>query len=98
MNLPDTAIGLVLHRMVGDRLISCEPVYFVNGRAAVDTVLRRAAISGRVEIGGAIQDHFADVLIDHSGSWDETVSLDANSYRALKNRWMRCKVAKDTPS
>ena len=53
--------------------------------------LRRAAISGRVETGGTIEDHFADVL-DTNGSMVETVALDRRSYSALKNRWMRCKV------
>lgn len=87
------AIGLQLHRIDGkDNLITCEEVYFADGAAAVDTVLRRAAISGRVEIDGKIENHFADILIDRDGSWDQTVSLDAKSYGALKNKWMRCKV------
>lgn len=87
------AIGLQLHRIdAKDNLITCEEVYFADGAAAVDTVLRRAAISGRVEVDGKIENHFADILIDRDGSWDQTVSLDAKSYGALKNKWMRCKV------
>lgn len=89
--LPADAVGLRLARHSGDRLILCEEVRFVRGRAAVDTVLRRAAISGRVEIGGEIADHFADVM-DGNGDIVETVALDARSYKALKTRWMRCKV------
>lgn len=94
--LPPDATGLRLYRYVGERLIRCEAVRFPGGLAAVDTVLRRAAISGHVEIGGDIKDHFADVL-DETASIIETVALDARSYRALKNHWMRCKVERDPP-
>lgn len=90
--LPNNATGLRLARITPqDELILCEPVQFTAGLPSVDTVLRRAAISGRVEIDGDIGDHFADVL-DRDGDIIETVALDAASYRALKNRWMRCKV------
>jgi len=90
--LPPDATGLRLARLTGkDDLILCEAIRFPGGRAAVDTVLRRAAISGRVEIGGDIRDHFADIL-DETGSIIETVALDRRSYSALKNRWMRCRV------
>jgi len=93
-SLPEDAVGLNLYRVnrQGD-LIGCEAVLFERGWPAVDTVLRRAAISGRVEIGGAIEDHFADVL-DANASILETVALDARSYRALKTRWMPCKVSR----
>lgn len=91
-DLPDEAVGLRLHKINRrDELIACEAVRFPRGRPAVDTVLRRAAISGRVEIGGEIEDHFADVL-DDDGSIVETVALDARSYRALKTKWMRCNL------
>lgn len=94
--LPAEAIGLRLYRIAkGNRLIGCERVVFTDGRRAVDTTLRRAAISGRVEIGGKVEDHFADILIDENGTWVETVALDARSYRALKTRWMRCKTEPD---
>ena len=66
---------------------------FVKGEGAVDMVLRRAAISGRVEIGGAIADHFVD-LVDTDGDMIESVALDRHSYKALKTRWMRCRVDK----
>lgn len=63
-------------------------------RAGVDTVLRRAAISGRVTLNdGNIDRHFADVL-DKDGDIVATVSLDKNSYRALKNQWMRCRIVR----
>lgn len=90
--LTHAAIGLKLYRFQGERLIACEDVIFTEGYNAVNTTLRRAAISGRVEVEGEIKNHFADVLIDANGSWDQTIALDAGSYRALKNRWMRCKV------
>ncbi len=90
--LPEEAVGLQLHRIdAKDRVHACEAIRFVRGRSGVDTVLRRAAISGRVDIGGDIEDHFADVL-DGDGSIIETVALDRASYRALKTRWMRCKL------
>lgn len=92
IELPATGVGLRLARIDRkERLILCEAVRFVDGRSAVDTVLRRAQISGRVDVGGKISNHFADVL-DDAGDIVETVALDAKSYRALKNRWMRCKV------
>lgn len=88
--LPENAAGLKLHRIgANERLMACEAVLFPGGRAAVDTVLRRAAVSGRVEIGGDIKRHFADVL-DSSGSMIETIALDAESYRMLKTKWMPC--------
>jgi hypothetical protein len=89
------AKGLRLYRIAGDDLIACELVMFQNGRAAVDTVLRRAAISGRVEIEGEIKDHYADVYT-REDCWEQTVALDARSYAALKNRWMRCRL--DNPT
>jgi len=94
-NLPKDAVGLQLHRFRGEELIACEPVCFVKGYQAVHTTLRRAQISGRVEIGGDIENHFADVL-NANGDLIETVALDSGSYGILKNRWMKCKVQKDT--
>ncbi len=90
--LPQDAIGLKLHRMIGERLVACETVIFKDGRRAVDTTLRRAAISGRVEVEGKLEDHWADVIVDESGTWTASVALDAKSYRSLKTHWMRCKT------
>ena len=92
-DLPASSVGLRLARITSkEELILCEPIRFTAGHAAVETTLRRAAISGRVEVGGKIANHFADVL-DGDGDMVETVALDRRSYNALKNRWMRCKVA-----
>lgn len=90
--LPADAIGLKLYRHGKHDLIACESVIFRAGRDGVDTTLRRAALAGRVEIGGKIENHFADILVDEAGTWTETVALDAASYRSLKNHWMRCKL------
>lgn len=90
LGVPDEAMGLRLYKYVKDELIGCELVMFEK-RGAVDTALRRAQISGRVEVGGEIKDHFADIYIDE-GTWTHSVALDAKSYRALKNHWMRCKI------
>lgn len=66
--IPAEAVGLKLYRInARDELIACESVRFAEGRAAIITTLNRARISGRVEIGGKIENHFADVLdADHS--------------------------------
>lgn len=90
--LPADAAGLRLARIKGDDLRLCEIVMFARGRAGVDTVLRRAAISGRVEVDPPddLPDWFADIM-DAEGSMVGNVALDANSFRALKNHWMRCR-------
>lgn len=91
-NLSLEAVGLRLARINSqERLILCEAIRFNDGYAAIDTILRRATISGRVEIGGKIENHFVDVL-NNNGDIIETVALDRRSYASLKNRWMRCKV------
>lgn len=92
LDLPDTATGVRLARIDrAERLILCEAVLFPGGRPAVQTVFNRASISGRVELEGKVNNHFADVL-DAEGDMVATVALDAKSYAALKNKWMRCKV------
>lgn len=91
-DLPLETVGLCLYRIDrNERLWACEAMRFANGRAGVDTVLRRAQLSGRVEIGGEVVNHFADVLDDECTIL-ATVALDAKSYGALKNKWMRCKL------
>lgn len=94
LQIPTTAKGLKLFRILKNgTLVGCEAVQFDGGHLAIDTTLRRAAISGRVEVGGELHNHFADIL-DSSGDMIENVALDAGSYKALKNHWMRCKVEK----
>lgn len=89
--IPATAVALKLHRLQGEVLLACEAVEFNDGASAIITILNRAVISGRVEVGGKIQSHFADVL-DKAGDILETVALDADSYRVLKSKWMRCRL------
>ena len=91
--VPENAIGLRLCKVVGETLIMCEPVIFNNGQPAVDTVLRRASISGQVGPIGETGDFWADFLIDDIGTWEETVALDRDAWNSLKNHWMRCKIA-----
>ena len=93
-NIPHDAHGLRLCKMRGDRLILCEPVIFCRGRPAVDTVLRRAAISGKVGPIGETGDFWAD-FINLDGDWEETIALDRDAWNGLKNRWMRCRVEPD---
>lgn len=91
--LPQEAAGLRLAKIFpGDDLRLCEPVSFAGGYSAVATVLNRASISGRVEVDpdGPLPDHFADVL-DGAGDLIGCVALDAASFKALKDHWMRCK-------
>lgn len=89
--VPETARSVTLFRATKDDLIACEMVTFARGADGIDTVLRRAAISGLVEVGGKLGDYFAD-LLDENESMVESVALDANSYRILKTRWMRTRV------
>ena len=86
-----TAVDIQLHRIKGEELLACEAVVFDGGGAAVDTALRRAAISGHVEVEGELQNHFAD-LHDRDGNIVCSVSLDRNSYHALKYQGARCKM------
>lgn len=92
-DVPPEAVGLRLYRFKKGAAdaIPCEAVRFPRGAAAVERVLRLAAISGRVEIDGNVDDHFADVL-DADQTILTTVALNSGSYRALKTKWMRCKV------
>lgn len=90
--LPKSSNGLRLARIdSAENLILCEAVMFDDGAGAVELTLRRAMISGRVEVDGKIDNHFADVL-DAAGDIVGTVALDRRSYAALKTRWMRCRV------
>lgn len=95
--LPANACGLKLYKIVKERLFGCESVIFDGGADAVNTVLRRAALSGRVEVEpeGDLPDFYADVLTDPNGSWEASVALDRNSYSKLKNHWMRCNLEGD---
>lgn len=91
-NLPKSIVGLRLARITNkDELILCEAMRFNGGNGAVEMVLRRAGLSGRIEVEGEIANHFADAL-DDNGNTVVSIALDAGSYRALKTRWMRCKV------
>ena len=91
-DLPSNVTGLRLCKMRGDDLVLCEPVQFERGRPAVDTTLRRAAVSGQVGPIGETGDYWAD-LLTVDGDWSETIALDADSYRAIKTKWARCKIA-----
>lgn len=97
--LPTATCGLRLYKInAREQLIACEAVIFAGGRDAVNTVLRRAAISGWVEVEpeGPLPDFYADVLTSADGAWEASVALDRKSYASLKNRWMRCKL--NTPN
>lgn len=89
--VPDDAVGLQLYRANGNRLVACERITFSSLKDGVCTVLRRAAISGKVEVGGKLESHFADIL-DANMDVIESVALDSGSYSALKNKWMKCKI------
>lgn len=93
--VPPNVVGLRLCKMFGEDLWMTEPVMFVKGAAAVDIVLRRAALSGRVEIGEDMElgDYWAD-LLEKDGSLESHAALDAKSFRAIKNHWARCRYEK----
>jgi hypothetical protein len=96
-NLHPEACGLKLHKHNSkDELLSCELVIFSGGRAAVNTVLRRAALAGTVKVEpfDDKMDYFADVYTG-THTWEQSVLLDKDSYRSLKNHWMRCSLVKE---
>lgn len=98
--LPAETCGLKLYKITTrGELIGCESVIFAKGRDAVNTVLRRAALSGRVEVepDGDLPDFYADVLVDADGTWEASVALDRDSYRSLKNHWMRTRIERTAP-
>lgn len=81
------AIGLRLCRIDRkDDLLLYEGVTFTRGRSAVETILRRANICGHVEIEGDVDSHFADVLINSNGDFDQTVCLDQGSFNYLMKK------------
>ena len=93
-NLDPKACGIRLYRhSVKDELIACELVMFTGGAAAINTVLRRAALSGTVKIEpfDDPMDYFADIYVDET-TLTQSVCLDRRSYNSLKTRWMRCKL------
>ena len=73
-NIPVDAVGLRLCKMRREDLILCEPVIFERGRSAVNTILRRAAVSGKVGPVGETGEFWAD-FIDKYGDWEETIAL-----------------------
>jgi hypothetical protein len=98
--LHPAAKGLLLQKHVGDRLIACELVMFDGGRDAVHTMLRRAAVAGRMELEPADfgdMAYFADVYTSDC-DWEQTVILDRRSYGALKNKWMRTPLSRPPAS
>ena len=90
--VPNTAVGLRLCKIVGERLVCCEDVVFERGAPAVDIVLRRASISGKVGPIGETGDYWADFL-SADGDWFDTIALSREAWNSLKGKWMRCKVA-----
>ena len=92
MEIPEEACVVRLARIDrAENLLLCEAIQFKKGWKGVHTVLRRAQISGRVEVEGKIENHFAD-LLNINGDMVATVALDARSYSALKNKWMRTRL------
>jgi hypothetical protein len=89
--LDRNATGLALYRIgAKNRLYGGNAIMFEGGFDAVEMVLRRAAISGIVEIepDKITSDYYCDVYVDEC-SWTQTIQLDRGSYRALKYRWAR---------
>lgn len=92
--LPEGVVGLALCKIAGkeERLVRTEEVYFKSA-SGVDTVLRRARISGKVGPVGETGDYWADLLV-LDGSWIETIALDRESWNSLKNHWMPCRISR----
>lgn len=98
-NLPAEAVGIRLCRVTrsGD-LTLCETVIFDDGAAAIDTVLRRAQVSGKVGPIGETGDYWADLMNASDDTLIETVALDAKSYKAIKTKWTRTRLQPSTPA
>lgn len=94
LGVPLEAVTVRLCKMSGEVLRLCEPVRFLKGAAAIDTVLRRAQLAGLVQVGDDVdlQEHWAD-LLDVDGGMVSHAALDAGSFRALKYCWMRTRYA-----
>lgn len=91
-NLPDNAAAIRLCKVVRGELILCEAVVFVAGVSAVDTVLRRAFVSGHVGPVGETGDFWADIMNADADTIVETVAMDRKAWNAIKTKWARCKI------
>jgi hypothetical protein len=92
-DLPTEVAGIRLCKVLrNDDLVLCETVIFKNGRSAVDTVLRRAAISGKVGPIGGTGDFWADLMNSEGDTIVETIALDRWAWNAIKRKWARCKI------
>lgn len=92
-DLPPDVAGIRLCKVLrNDELVLCETLVFENGRAAVDTVLRRAAISGKVGPIGGTGDFWADLMDNEGDTIVETIALDRKAWNAIKRKWARCKI------
>lgn len=92
-NIPAEAHSIRLCKVNSrEELILCEVVTFVDGQPAVDTALRRAAISGNVGPVGDTGNFWADLMDEEGYTIVETIALDRGSWNALKRRWAKCKI------
>lgn len=91
-NLPAEAAGIRLCKVVRGELILCEMTIFEGGAGAVDTVLRRADVSGKVGPVGETGDFWADIMNEEGDTLVETVKLDRNAWNAIKRRWAKTKI------
>jgi hypothetical protein len=91
-NLPAEAAAIRLCKVVKGDLILCEAVIFEDGVSAVDTILRRASLSGNVGPVGDTGDYWADLLNAEADTIVETVALDRRAWNAIKNQWARCRI------
>lgn len=91
-DLPPEAAGIRLCKVVRGDLILCEMTLFDGGAAAVDTVLRRAGVSGKVGPVGETGDFWADIMNAEGDTLVETVTLDRRAWNAIKRRWARTKI------
>ena len=92
-DLPPDAAGIRLCKVLRNgELVLCETIVFENGRAAVDTVLRRAAISGKVGPIEGTGDFWADLMDCEGDTIVGTIALDRKAWNAIKRKWARCKI------
>src|SRR4051812_12378968 len=87
--IPAAARVISLCRVAGDQLKMTEGAEF-DGCEPIELALRRASVSGLVAFNSEIGDYWADVGTQ-TGNHLLCVSLDRNSFKALKEQWLKVK-------
>lgn len=87
--VPAECVGIRLYKHFGNEEFRGTERVMFKERNGLETALRRAALSGKIEIGDNIElgDFFAD-LYNAEGDIVTHVNLDKDSFKALKEHWL----------